>query len=853
MGGETEVTEDRIDNDNDNQNDVRGDNNDEMADRPQDPIQPMNGSPGVGGNNTGLPGNGGNNAGLPGGGGNNTGLPGARGGNNGLLENDGDGLAGLEGTESESDDDDDDDDVDEGPINTVGSSSSTVGETSDPPPQEEAPLLPDNEQPHKPKRGSKEWRAERKQKKAEKAEAKKREKEDKKEKKKQEKEAKETEKAQKKEEKETEKAQKKEEKQKKKQERQEEKKAKKQKKKSDGEEGLDDVDMNVAGALVDSGLENREDDQPGVDPNRAFDTLKDLNALNATENEFKPKEGASDAEKDLLKLKGKVYKYRKERKLYKAVIHIKMMDEGKEPASEEKALQKKGGGKGPNRFSRFMNSSKVKGAGHLMDQAGQIAKITGGVTGVASYFDADFKASKTNSIAGMITSVVTGLNSIRGLIKKVATLIKGRKKLKIKDKIFLVIGLVSDLATAVSKAAGLAKAIETYVGRGEGLLAKAADKVATISGMVGQMGGLTAQLNSLYELKGKIDEADAIEEAQAIKAEEAMAKYPDGGGDFVQPALPDGGDPALGNDGEAPLPDDVVDNSDVDDHDVENSDNGPGNPLTNVNEEVEEEEPELPPAGKKKTLRERIRARRLKRKEKKEEKKGKKEEKKGKKEEEKKKKEEKKKEKKKKPGEGGSLQRKQFVKRAARFVQREDVSDEDKEPVMLFLGFRRVRKKKMGMARIGLSNLVSTVLGLGSNAVKTASLYKPDESWLKDLSGKAGLASSVGLLGSSVANHFIKKSMGDKGDTGKQEETGMIKNRLYGMVKGIADDDKYGLRGAAAALESEPTPEKQVEVKSVLKRYKEVDKNLKGMGVDYDSLLQANNRDAFKDALIAGM
>lgn len=826
MGGETEIREEEIDNDNNNQNDVRGDNNDGMADRPQAPIQPMNGPPGGGENNNG----------LPGGGENNNGLPGARGGNNGLLENNGDGSAGLEGTESESDDDDDDDDDDVvvvgGGNNTERSSSSIAEETSDPQNHEEQPLSENREQPHKPKRGSKEWREERKQKKA-------------------------AERAKKAEDKAAKEETKKAEKAKKKAEKEAKKVRGKVEKQKDSEYLglLDALNMEVAAAAANAGVGEQEVEQPDADPNRAFDTLKDLSVLHVSEETFFPKENISEDEKALLKLKQKVYKTRKEGKLYRAVIHLKMMDEGKEPASEEKALQKKGGGKAPNRFSRFMNSSKVKGAGHLMDQAGQIAKITGGVTGVASYFDAGFKASKTNSIAGMITSVVTGLNSIRGLIKKVATLVKGRKKLKIKEKIFLVIGLVSDLATAVSKAAGLAKAIESYVGRGEGLVAKAADKVATISGMVGQMGGITAQLNSLHELRKKIDKAEAIEEAQAIEAEKAMAKYPDEGGDFVQPALPAGGHPAPGNDGEAPLPDDVANSDvadsdvadhDVDNHDVENSDNGPDNHLANVNVEAEEEEQELPPAGKKKTLRERIRARRLKRKEKKEEKKGKKEETKGKKEEEKK-------EKKKKAGEGGSLQRKQFVKRAASFVQREGVSDEDKEPVILFLGFRRVRKKKMGMARIGVSNLVSTVLGLGSSALKTASLYNENDETLKGLSGKAGLASSVGLLGSSVANHFIKKRMGDKGDTGKQEETGMIKNKLYGMVKGIADDDKYGLRGAAAALEGKPTPEKQGEVKNVMKRYKEVNKDLKGMGVNYDSLLQANNRDAFKDALIAGM
>ena len=60
-------------------------------------------------------------------------------------------------------------------------------------------------------------------------------------------------------------------------------------------------------------------------------------------------------------------------------------------------------------------------------------------------------------------------------------------------------------------------------------------------------------------------------------------------------------------------------------------------------------------------------------------------------------------------------------------------------------------------------------------------------------------------------------------------------------------------RKVAGSLEGAPNEESKEEAAAVLKRYEDVDKNLKGMGVNYGSLLQANNRDAFKDALIAGM
>lgn len=790
----------------------RGENDKDTNGSTNVPIQPM-GSQNLGNNN-----------GIPGGEGNSNGIPGGEDRLAGQVADENKNDNNNDDDDDDEDDDDDDDVVVGGSNNTVESSNSIAGEISDPQNHEEQPLIENREQPHKPRKGSKEWRAERKQKREEK---------------KAEKEAKKAEKEAGKEAKIAEKEKVK-----------GAKKVREKVKKQKGSEYLgllDALNMDVAAAAANAGVEEQEVEQPDADPNRAFDTLKDLSVLHVSENTYTPKAKASKNKKELLELKQKVYKTRKWGKLYRAVIHLKMMDEGKEPASEEKALQKKDAGKGPNRFSRFMNSSKVKGAGHLMDQAGQIAKITGGVTGVASYFDEGFKNSKTNSIVGMVSSIIAGVNSIRGLIKKVVALVKGRKKLKISEKIFMVIGIVTDLANTLSKAAALAKAIEAFNGRGKGLVAKVADKVATISGMVGQMGIITAQLNSLHTMRGKIDKANEIEDAQAKDAEKAMKLYAEEGGNLVQQDLPAGGNLAPGNDGGAPLPNDDTDNSDSSN---DNSDINAGNHLANGEEEEEEEEEEgreeLPPAERKKTLRERIRARRLKRKEKKEEKKGKKEE-------EKRKTEEKKKKKKRESGDEGTLQRKQFVKRAASFVQRKDVTDADKEPVILFLGFRRVRKKKMREAQIGVSNLISTVLGLGSNALKTASLYNEKDETLKDLSGKAGLVSSVGLLGSSVANHFIKKRMGDKGGTGKQEETGMIKNRLYGMVKGIADDKKYGLRGAAAALEGEPTAEKKAEVGNIMKRYEKVDESLSGMGVNYASLLQANNRDAFKDALIAGM
>lgn len=574
----------------------------------------------------------------------------------------------------------------------------------------------------------------------------------------------------------------------------------------------EEMNMDVVNAALNAETIDAEDDQPGVDQNRAFDTLKDIENLkkDKKEDDYKPADGAEDEAKKLADLRLKVFKARTGN-LYRAVIHARMIEKGEEPAKAEKALTKKGG-KGPNRFSRFMNSSVVKGAGHLMDQAGQVGKITGGVAGVASYFDESFKLGKTNAAIGLVTSVIAAVNSIRGLIKKTVTLAKMGKNLPIKKRIFMVIGIVSDLANTVSKAAALAKIIEGFAGRGQGVLAKVADKVSTISAMVGQIGGITVQADNLHNLRKGIAEAKQVENAQAKEADKAMKRYPEEGIDARQEIS--AADPLAGN---QENPRDVGEGGDP----VDNGAILAEREAPSIETDPEEGDGAERPAKRRIGIRERRRIKKENR----------------------------------DKGEGGVgiLEKKKFVRKAKSFLKRKDISDGDREPVALFLGFRRVRKKKTGTVKIAVSNLITTILGLGSGAAKTAFLFDENNDTAKDMSGKAGLISSVGLLGSSIANHFVKKRMGDKGRTGKQEETGAIKETLYGMMKGVADDDKYGLRKVAGSLEGAPNEESKEEAAAVLKRYEDVDKNLKGMGVNYGSLLQANNRDAFKDALIAGM
>jgi hypothetical protein len=502
----------------------------------------------------------------------------------------------------------------------------------------------------------------------------------------------------------------------------------------------EEMNMDVVNAAINAETIDAEDDQPGVDQNRAFDTLKDIENLkkDKKEDDYKPADGAEDEAKKLADLRLKVFKARTGN-LYRAVIHARMIEKGEEPAKAEKALTKKGG-KGPNRFSRFMNSSVVKGAGHLMDQAGQVGKITGGVAGVASYFDESFKLGKTNAAIGLVTSVIAAVNSIRGLIKKTVTLAKMGKNLPIKKRIFMVIGIVSDLANTVSKAAALAKIIEGFAGRGQGVLAKVADKVSTISAMVGQIGGITVQADNLHNLRKGIAEAKQVENAQAKEADKAMKRYPEEGIDARQEIS--AADPLAGN---QENPRDVGEGGDP----VDNGAILAEREAPSIETDPEEEDGAERPAKRRIGIRERRRIKKENR----------------------------------DKGEGGVgiLEKKKFVRKAKSFLKRKDISDGDREPVALFLGFRRVRKKKTGTVKIAVSNLITTILGLGSGAAKTAFLFDENNDTAKDMSGKAGLISSVGLLGSSIANHFVKKRMGDKGRTGKQEETGAIKETLYGI------------------------------------------------------------------------
>ena len=84
----------------------------------------------------------------------------------------------------------------------------------------------------------------------------------------------------------------------------------------------EEMNMDVVNAAINAETIDAEDDQPGVDQNRAFDTLKDIENLkkDKKEDDYKPADGAEDEAKKLADLRLKVFKARTGN-LYRAVIH----------------------------------------------------------------------------------------------------------------------------------------------------------------------------------------------------------------------------------------------------------------------------------------------------------------------------------------------------------------------------------------------------------------------------------------------------------------------------------------------------------------------------------------------------
>lgn len=191
--------------------------------------------------------------------------------------------------------------------------------------------------------------------------------------------------------------------------------------------------------------------------------------------------------------------------------------------------------------------------------------------------------------------------------------------------------------------------------------------------------------------------------------------------------------------------------------------------------------------------------------------------------------------------------RKERQSQANMLLRREDVSDEDKDKLVAYIASCRMAGKIKSGIRMGISGLVATALGLGTS-IATGVSFTGDKSALKAsthmgiISGFMGGGLSLAKMGAAKSNQKRQNN----------EETDMIKGRLWGHIHSL-DDDKYGLKGLSEALEVDPSPERAEEAKGVVSKYEAVDGQLRGAFVDYGAVLKANSAEEFRKLLVAGL
>lgn len=182
-------------------------------------------------------------------------------------------------------------------------------------------------------------------------------------------------------------------------------------------------------------------------------------------------------------------------------------------------------------------------------------------------------------------------------------------------------------------------------------------------------------------------------------------------------------------------------------------------------------------------------------------------------------------------------------------LRREDVSEEDKDKLVGYIAScRMIGKIKSGIF-MGISGLVANAIGLGTNIANGVSAGDSENKDAENAGNTMGIIS--GFVGSGIT---LAKMGIDKSNQKKQnnEETDMIKGRLWGLIHGL-DDDKYGLKGISESLEAKPSPEKAEEAKGVVNKYKAVDGQLRGAFVDYGAVLKANSAEEFRKLLVSGI
>lgn len=187
--------------------------------------------------------------------------------------------------------------------------------------------------------------------------------------------------------------------------------------------------------------------------------------------------------------------------------------------------------------------------------------------------------------------------------------------------------------------------------------------------------------------------------------------------------------------------------------------------------------------------------------------------------------------------------------RVDRALRREDISGEVKDQLIIYLAARRKIQKLDAAKNKTISGLVAAATGLVSGILGHESETHSDNKLLGHFAKGAQLASGV----AGMAAPGVKMSEDSKdAKMHKNEESEMIKGRLWEHIRGLTDDD-HGLMGAAEDLQDNPGDEVRGRISKAVKDYEAADEKLKGVDVNYDTLLKSANVEEFKDMLVAGI
>jgi len=551
----------------------------------------------------------------------------------------------------------------------------------------------------------------------------------------------------------------------------------------------DEFNQNIVDAARNAGVDENQP-QAEADPNRAFDTLEDLKELAAEQNQA----GGNGERSDVEKLRENVMKFRKGN-LYKAVIYAKMLENGEQPGDANKELNKIKPGASGSRFSRFLNASSIVNSTGL-DKAGQVTKMVNAASGLVGLASDKYKKSRLSGLITLASDVMVLVNSVRSLLKKLATFKKTNTS--IRKKVFGVISIASDFFMAVSKGAAIAKTIAGKLGKGEGLFAKIMGHLSNFSAMAGQLTGLAGVINTLQELDSNKRKLKKAQKEEEVEVENILSRLDSG--ENQQDAEP-GNAQAQENAGQGNA---VPGNEE------------PGNeePGNAVQENAAQENAAQGNAGQGNAQAPPKKRRRL------------------------------------------DLRRKKHLKeKIYAAMDRPELTADDKTVLASYLGRERtIAKTKLALTNVS-HGLITLILGLGATGSKTAMDLSKENSndYLRSgMSAKVlgGAVNSATLL-FAAGGHIGKTAT----DSGRDEgEANFVKDAFWGTLQNMAGDDKYGLRKVAANLAPEnPGNEAISAANTAVDKYVNVTKQFVGSGVNFAKLFEANDVETFKEALASGL